>query len=100
MTDNGSAYKSRMFAAALKSRGIAHKRTRPYTPKTNGKAQPFLQSSIREWADATPFTTSAERHAAMHPWLHDYNTARPHAALAGQPPISRLVRDNLLGNDI
>jgi transposase InsO family protein len=99
MTDNGSAYKSRMFAAALNGYGIAHKRTRPYTPKTNGKAERFIQSSIREWAYATPFNSSAERHAAMHPWLHDYNTARPHAALAGKPPISRIGRDNLLGND-
>ena len=100
MTDNGSAYKSRMFAAALNVQDVAHKRTRPYTPKTNGKAERFIQSSIREWAYATPFNTSAERHDAMHPWLHDYNTARPHAALAGKPPISRLTRDNLLGSDI
>jgi transposase InsO family protein len=99
MTDNGSAYKSRMFAAALNAQGIAHKRTRPYTPKTNGKAERFIQTSIREWAYATPFNSSAERHAAMHPWLHDYNTARPHAALAGKPPISRLTGDNLLGSD-
>lgn len=100
MTDNGSAYKSRMFAAVLDRQGIAHKRTRPYTPKTNGKAERFIQSSIREWAYATPFNTSAERQDAMHPWLHNYNTARPHAALAGKPPISRLNRDNVLGSDI
>jgi transposase InsO family protein len=100
MTDNGSAYKSRMFAAAVDLQGVAHKRTRPYTPKTNGKAERFIQSSIREWAYATPFNTSAERHQAMHPWLHDYNTARPHAALAGKPPISRLAEDNLRGSDI
>ena len=100
MTDNGSAYKSRMFAAALDVQRIAHKRTRPYTPKTNGKAERFIQTSIREWAYATPFTSSAERHAAMHPWVHDYNTARPHAALGGKPPITRLSRDNVLGSDI
>ena len=99
MTDNGSAYKSKSFAAALDRHGIAHKRTRPYTPKTNGKAERFIQSSIREWAYATPFSSSAERHAAMHPWLHDYNTARPHSALGGKPPITRLTRDNLLGSD-
>ena len=100
MTDNGSAYQSRMFAAALKAQGIAHKRTRPYTPKTNGKAERFIQSSIREWAYAAPLSSSAERHAAMHPWPHDYNTALPHAALAGKPPISRLTRDDVLGSDI
>ncbi len=61
ITDNGSAYKSRMFAAALNRHGVAHKRTRPYTPKTNGKAERFIQSSIREWAYATPFSSSAER---------------------------------------
>ena len=66
MTDNGSAYKSRLFAAALDGHGVAHKRTRPYTPKTNGKAERFIQSSIREWAYARPFNSSAERQAAMH----------------------------------
>ena len=76
-----------------------HIRTRPYTPRTNGKAERFIQTSLREWAYATPFNSSAERHAAMHPWLHDYNTARPHAALAGKPPITRLNRDNVLGSD-
>ena len=100
MTDNGSAYKSRMFAVACAKHGVAHKKTRPYTPKTNGKAERFIQSSIREWAYASPFNTSAERQAAMHPWLHDYNTARPHAALAGKSPIFRLPRNNLLGSDI
>ena len=99
MTDNGSAYKSRLFAAALKHHGIAHKRTRPYTPKTNGKAERFIQSSIREWAYAAPFSSSAERQAAMHPWLHNYNTARPHSALGGKPPVTRLARDNVLGSD-
>jgi transposase InsO family protein len=99
MTDNGSAYKSRLFAAACAQHGIAHKRTRPYTPKTNGKAERFIQSSIREWAYAQPFETSAQRQAAMHPWLHDYNTARPHSALGGKPPMFRLAKDNVLGSD-
>ena len=99
MTDNGSAYKSKLFTAALDRHGVAHKRTRPYTPKTNGKAERFIQSSIREWAYARPFNSSAERQDAMHPWLHDYNTARPHSALGGKPPVTRLNRDNVLGND-
>lgn len=99
MTDNGSAYKSHDFAAALRDHKVAHKRTRPYTPRTNGKAERFIQSSIREWAYAQPFRTSAERRDAMHLWLHDYNTARPHSALGGKPPISRLNKDNVLGSD-
>ena len=99
MTDNGSAYKSRLFAAACAQHGVVHKRTRPYTPKTNGKAERFIQSSIREWAYAQPFETSEHRHAAMHPWLHNYNTARPHSALGGKPPIFRLHRDNVPGSD-
>ena len=99
MTDNGGAYRSHTFQDALLKAGVKHKRTRPYTPRTNGKAECFIQTSIREWAYAKPFTTSADRQAAMHPWLHDYNTARPHAALNGKPPISRIARDNVLGND-
>ena len=100
MTDNGSAFRSRRYARALRLLGIKHRRTRPYTPKTNGKAERFIQSSIREWAYATPFNSSAERQAAMHHWLHDYNTARPHSALGGKSPITRLQTDNLLGSDI
>jgi transposase InsO family protein len=99
MTDNGSAYRSKSFAEALARHAVTHKRTRPYTPKTNGKAERFIQTSIREWAYATPFETSAARTAAMHPWLHAYNTARPHSALKGKAPVTRTVRDNLLGND-
>ena len=78
MTDNGSAYKSRMLAAALDAQGIAHKRTKPYTPKTNGKAERFIQSSIREWAYATPFSTSAERgrHAPLAARLQHRTAAR------------------------
>ena len=99
MTDNGSAYKSKAFAAAIAAHGLKHKRTRPYTPKTNGKAERFIQTSIREWAYATPFQSSADRSRAMHPWLHAYNTLRPHSALKGKSPLSRIIRDNVLGND-
>jgi len=99
MTDNGSAYRSRVFAKAIAAHRLKHKRTRPYTPKTNGKAERFIQTAIREWAYATPFQTSDERTRAMHPWLHAYNTARPHSALKGKPPLSRINRDNVLGND-
>jgi transposase InsO family protein len=99
MTDNGSAYRSKRFAEALASHAVTHKRTRPYTPKTNGKAERFIQTSIREWAYASPFETSDARTAAMHTWLHAYNTTRPDAALKGKAPVTRTARDNLPGND-
>jgi transposase InsO family protein len=99
MTDNGAAYKSFAFRELLDSRGIRHKRTRPYTPRTNGKAERFIQTSLREWAYAQPFQSSDERASAMRPWLHRYNTQRPHSALKGISPLERLGRDNLLGND-
>jgi transposase InsO family protein len=97
MTDNGSAYRSKSFAAAPARAGIRHVRTRPYTPRTNGKAERFIQTSLREWAYARPYASSAERLAAIGPWANRYNLSRPHSALAGKPPWTRL--DNLLGND-
>ena len=100
MTDNGSAYRSRLFANALQARRLTHKRTRPYTPRTNGKAERFIQTSLREWAYAHAFQSSTERARAMPNWLRAYNTTRPHTALGGKPPMSRIARDNVLGNDI
>jgi transposase InsO family protein len=100
MTDNGSAYRSHAFRDALAAKAITHKRTRPYTPRTNGKAERFIQTSLREWAYATPFESSAERARAMPAWLCAYNHSRPHSALNGKPPISRLGKENLLVNDI
>ena len=97
MTDNGSAYRSFAFRDALKDAGLKHVRTRPYTPRTNGKAERFIQTSLREWAYAIPYTSSAQRPRAMQPFLTTYNIARPHSALADQTPWLRL--DNLLGND-
>ncbi|MGO4670113.1 IS481 family transposase [Bosea sp. 2RAB26] len=97
MTDNGSAYRSKLFAAALAKAGARHVRTRPYTPRTNGKAERFIQTSLREWAYARPYQSSAERHAAIGPWADNYNLSRPHSALGGKPPWTRL--NNLLGND-
>ena len=99
MTDNGSAYRSRDFTKAIAAAGLRHIRTRPYTPRTNGKAERFIQSSLREWAYARPFQSSDERRAAMTPWITGYNHSRPHAALKGKPPISRIPKDNLLGSD-
>ena len=95
MTDNGSAYRSHAFRARLTEAGIKHIRTRPYTPRTNGKAERFIQTSLREWAYARAYQSSAERGHAMHPWITDYNHTRPHSALGGQPPASKL--NNALG---
>ena len=100
MTDNGSAFKSKLFAAALHRSGLRHKRTRPYTPRTNGKAERFIQTSRRECAYAMLFHSSAERARAMPAWLCHDNGLRPHAALGGRSSISRLARNNLPGNDI
>jgi transposase InsO family protein len=99
MTDNGAAYKSKLFGQALSAAGIIHKRTRPYTPRTNGKAERFIQTSLREWIYATSFENSSQRTDAMRPWLYQYNNHRPHSALGGKPPISRIEQDNLRGND-
>lgn len=99
MTDNGSAFRSKLFAAAAQTHGLKHIRTRPYTPRTNGKAERFIQTSLREWAYAHAFHSSNHRASAMPAWLRNYNTSRPHSALGGKPPITRLPGNNLLGND-
>jgi len=97
MTDNGSAYRSKLFAEALRGAGARHVRTRPYTPRTNGKAERFIQTSLREWAYARPYRSSAERTQAIGPWTDAYNLARPHAGIGGLTPWARV--NNLLGND-
>ena len=97
MTDNGSAYRSKLFAKALLQAGARHVRTRPYTPRTNGKAERFIQSSLREWAYARPYASSAERALAAALWTETYNLYRPHAGIAGLTPWQRV--NNLLGND-
>jgi transposase InsO family protein len=99
MTDNGTGYKN-TFKAACDELGIRHVKTRPYTPKTNGKAERFVQTSLREWAYARPYISSAQREAALQPFLHRYNWHRPHCALNRQPPISRIPAvSNLLELD-
>ena len=97
MTDNGSAYRSKRFAKVLRDAGLRHVRTRPYTPRTNGKAERFIQTSLREWGYARPYSSSAERAEAIGPWIDAYNLARPHAGIGGLSPWQRL--NNLLGND-
>jgi transposase InsO family protein len=90
MSDNGSAYQARAFAAACARLGLRHLRTRPYTPRTNGKAERFIQTLLREWAYARAYATSARRRRALRPWLRYYNHRRPHTALRGRAPITRL----------
>ncbi len=90
MTDNGPAYRSKPFAAALARRRIRHLFTKPYTPRTNGKAERFIQTSLREWAYASPYANSAHRASCLGPFLHRYNWHRPHSALNLSPPISKL----------
>jgi transposase InsO family protein len=98
MTDNGSCYLSRAFGQACKKLGLKHIRTKPYTPKTNGKAERFIQTSLREWAYARAYNSSDERTAELPRWLHSYNWHRPHGSIGSKPPISRLAldRNNLL----
>ena len=97
MTDNGSAYRSRLFRDTCAAAGARHVRTRPYTPRTNGKAERFIQTSLREWAYARTYQTSEHRTQAMLPWIDDYNLNRPHAGISGQTPSARM--NNLFGND-
>ena len=97
MTDNGAGYRSRRFAECCAHLG-RHLYTRPYTPRTNGKAERFIQTALREWAYARAYRTSRQRATHLTPWLHRYHWHRPHGSLNHQPPISRLglSRDNLL----
>lgn len=97
MTDNGSCYRSKLWASTCRDLGIKHIRTKPYTPQTNGKAERFIQTAIREWAYATAFETSDQRREELPRWQHRYNWHRPHASLGGKPPISRL---GLTGNNL
>jgi len=97
MTDNGSCYRSKVFAKACKKLGLKHLRTKPYTPKTNGKAERFIQTSLREWAYARAYNTSDERAAELPRWLYRYNWHRPHGGIKSQTPISKL---GLTGNNL
>jgi transposase InsO family protein len=97
LTDNGTGYRAQLFAAMCRALHVAHRRTRPYSPRTNGKAERFIQTMLREWAYGVAYPSSMHRTAALPRWLHYYNVHRRHTALGGQPPITRLVRsDNLL----
>ena len=98
MTDNGSAYVSAVFAIACRTLGVRHCRTRPYRPRTNGKAERFIRTMLVEWAYAAIYGTSEERTAALPGWLERYNTTRRHSALGHRPPIMRLRE--LTGNNV
>lgn len=92
LTDNGGAYRSRPFRRACRWLNIAAKRTRPYRPQTNGKAERVIQTLLRKWAYAVPYATSAHRRAALLPWLRFYNEEKPHASLNRQSPVGRLAQ--------
>ena len=98
MTDNGACYISGDFSKVCAELRLKHKRTKPYTPKTNGKAERFVQTSLREWAYAKAYDSSRQRADELPAWLHKYNWHRPHGGIKDQTPISRLqiAPDNLL----
>jgi transposase InsO family protein len=89
LTDNGSSYRSRQFRHACLLRNINHLRTKPYTPRTNGKAERFIQTALREWAYAKHWDHSQQRDAHLKPWTDYYNRERPHGSLNYKPPFSR-----------
>ena len=97
MTDNGSCYKSFAFRRLCKRLGLKHVRTKPYTPKTNGKAERFIQTCLREWAYAQAYQHSRQRTEQLPYWLHRYNWHRPHTSIGAKTPISRL---GLAGNNL
>lgn len=98
LTDNGACYKSRRFARLCQRLGLRHLRTKPYTPQTNGKAERFIQTSLREWAYARTYESSDHRAQHLPLWLHQYNWHCQHASLQYQPPISRITTlNNLVG---
>jgi transposase InsO family protein len=94
MTDNGSGYRSTLHRKACAALGICHLFTRPYRPRTNGKAERFIRTLLAGWAYQRPYATSAERHAALGAFLSHYNTQRPHRSLNGQTPMQRVAERN------
>jgi len=90
LTDNGSGYLGRRFAHEIEHLRIVHKRTRPYRPRTNGKAERFIQTLLREWAYPVAYLTSKARARVLPRWLRHYNRIRPHGSLDGLPPLSQL----------
>jgi len=99
ITDNGPAYRSQLFARTCQALGIKHSFTKPYRPQTNGKAERFIQTCLREWAYGRVWANSHERTEWLPAFLNYYNARRPHSALAYKPPASRLSGYNLLPLD-
>jgi len=97
LTDNGSAFRSKAFAKACRRLGLKHGFTRPYRPQTNGKAERFIQSALREWAYGIPYHHSSERAHMLDRWTHHYNWHRPHQGIGGLAPMTRL---NQSGNNL
>ena len=95
LSDNGSAYRSRLWRQTCTDLGITPKRTRPYQPQTNGKIERFHRTLAAGWAFRRLYTSESQRRKALPSWIHEYNHHRPHTAIGGQPPISRLT--NLSG---
>ena len=91
MTDNGSAYVSKAWATSCAEHGLVHIRTRPYRPRTNGKAERFIQTLLREWAYVRTYQSSDHRHRALPHWLRYYNHQRPHGSLGHKPPMQALA---------
>jgi transposase InsO family protein len=100
LTDNGNPYRSRHFRQACSDLGIAARRTRPYRPQTNGKAERLIRTLLAEWAYRTTFNTTTERVSSLAPYLDFYNRRRPHWSLAGQSPISRSPVNKVAGKNI
>lgn len=102
LTDNGPCFYQLQFGGVCNRLGIQHRRTRPYRPQTNGKAERFIQTALREWAYARRYESSAQRLAHLKPWTHQYNWHRPHTSLNHRTPISRARLDvnNLLRHHI
>ena len=101
MTDNGSGYRSKLHTIACRMLGIRHIRTRPYRPRTNGKAERFIRTMLGGWAYAAIYRSSNERTAALAGWLEFYNYKRPHGSLSKRPPGTRLTElNNVIGSYI
>jgi transposase InsO family protein len=99
MTDNGSAYKSRVWARWCRAHNIRHLRTQPYRPRTNGKAERFIQTMLREWAYFAVYPSSWHRRRALLPFLRDYNNTRQHGSLDSRTPMQQLARLNNLASN-